>query len=143
MSQENVEVFRAAIEASRFGTSENDWEGSLTGGLAELWDPEIEWDATAHPLPGLAGVYRGKEAVLRWWREWLVAWDTVEIDYELIDAGDRVVGLFDQRMRAHSTGIEVASGKYGMVFTFRDGLVVHMRFHGRRSEALEAVGLAE
>jgi hypothetical protein len=30
-----------------------------------------------------------------------------------------------------------------MVFTFRDGLIVHARFYARRSEALEAVGLRD
>jgi hypothetical protein len=30
-----------------------------------------------------------------------------------------------------------------MVFTFRSGLIVHAKFYGRQSEALEAVGLSE
>jgi ketosteroid isomerase-like protein len=143
MSRENVEMLRAALEASGAGTSDSDWKGTLTGGLAELWDPEIEWDASTHPLPDLAGLYQGREAVLRWWREWLAAWEAGQFEYELVDADDRVVGLFDARMRGRSTGIELASGKYAMVFTFRNGLIVHARFYGRRSEALEAVGLAE
>jgi hypothetical protein len=37
------------------------------------------------------------------------------------DAGDRVVALFDQRMRGRSTGIEVALGKYALVYTSRTG----------------------
>ena|SRR5215207_2824684 len=96
-----------------------------------------------HPLPDLAGVYQGIEPTLRWWREWLVAWEAVQVEYELVEAGDRVVGLFHQRMRGHYTGIDVASGKYAMVFTFRDGLIVHAKFYARRSEALEAVGLRD
>jgi ketosteroid isomerase-like protein len=62
---------------------------------------------------------------------------------ELVEAGDRVVGLFRQRMRGHYTGIDVASGNYAMVFTFRDGPIVHARFYARRAEALEAVGLRD
>jgi ketosteroid isomerase-like protein len=143
MSQENVERLRAALEALRDDTSEHEWEGTLTGRLVELWDPKIEWDTSTHPLPDLAGVYRGREPVLRWWREWLGAWKAVHVEYELIEAGDRVVGLFNQRMRGRFTGIEVASGKYAMVFTFRDGRIVHAKFYPRRSEALEAVGLRE
>ena len=95
------------------------------------------------PPPDLAGVYRGIDATLRWWAQWLDAWEAVRIEYELIEAGDRIVGLFHQRMRGHYTGIDVASGKYAMVFTFRDGLIVHAKFYARRSEALEAVGLSE
>ena len=143
MSQGNVELLRAAVEASRAATRENEWNGTLTGGLAELWDPEIEWDMSSHPLPDLAGVYQGREAVLLWWGEWLAAWKTAQIEYKLVDAGDRVVSLVDQRMRGRSTGIEVPSGKYAVVFTFRDGLIVRGTFYGRWSEALEAVGPAE
>ena len=143
MSQENMERLRAAIDALRGDRSELDWEATLAGAWVELWDPEIEWDASTHPLPDLAGVYQGIEPTLRWWREWLAAWEAVKVEYELVEAGDRVVGLFRQRMRGHYTGIDVASGKYAMVFTFRDGLIVHARFYARRSEALAAVGLSE
>jgi hypothetical protein len=143
MSQENVERLRVAIDALRADTSERDWEATLAGAWVELWDPEIRWDASAHPLPDLAGVYEGIEPTLRWWREWLAAWEAVRVEYELVEAGDRVVGLFNQRMRGHYTGIDVASGKYAMVFTFRDALIVHARFYARRSEALDAVGLRE
>ena len=141
MSQENVERLGAALEALQGDSSAREWEGTLAGAWVELWDPEIEWDASTHPLPDLAGVYRGVEQTLGWWREWLAAWETVQADYELVDAGDRVVGLFSQRMRGHYTGIDVVSGRYGMVFTFRDGLIVHAKFHTRPSEALAAVGL--
>jgi ketosteroid isomerase-like protein len=139
----NVERLRRALEALAADTSEGDWEATLAGAWVELWDPKIEWDASNHPLPDLAGVYRGIEPTLRWWRAWLDAWDSVQVDHELIEAGDSVVGLFEQRMRGHYTGIDVASGKYAMVFTFRDGLIVHAKFYVRRSEALEAVGLSE
>jgi ketosteroid isomerase-like protein len=139
----NVERLRAALDALRSDTSEHDWEATLAGAWVELWDPDIEWDASTHPLPDLAGVYRGIEPTLGWWRQWLAAWEAVRVEYELVQAGDRVVGLFKQQMRGHYTGIDVVSGKYAMVFTFRRGLIVHAKFYARRSEALEAVGLRE
>ena len=141
MSQENLERLRAAIEDLRGDTSELDWEATLAGAWVELWDPDIEWDASTHPVPDLAGVYKGIQPTLGWWREWLAAWEAVQVEYELVDAGDRVVGLFYQRMRGHHTGIDVASGNYAMVFTFRDGLIVHAKFYVRRSDALEAAGV--
>ena len=143
VSRENVELLRAAVDALRADRSELDWEATLAGTWVELWHPKIEWDASAHPLPDLAGIFRGREATLRWWRRWLDAWEAVEVEYELVEAGDRVVGLFHQRMRGHYTGIDVATGKYAMVFTFQDGLIVHAKFYARPSEALEAVGLSE
>jgi hypothetical protein len=143
MSGEDAERLRAALEALRTDTSEHDREATLAGAWGGLWDRRIEWDASTHPLPDLAGVYRGIEPTLRWWRRWLAAWEAVQVEYESVEARDRIVGLFHLRMRGHYTGIDVASGKYAMVFTFRDGLIVHAKFYGRRSEALEAVGLRE
>jgi hypothetical protein len=142
MSRENVELWRAFIEDFRAGTSESDREATLTK-MAELWDPEIEWDASGSALPDIDGVYRGIEAVRGFWREWLAAWEFVEFEYELVDAGDRVVVLLDQRMRGRSTGIEVPLGKYAQVATFRDGLMVHWKLYVSQAEALEAVGLRE
>jgi ketosteroid isomerase-like protein len=139
----NVEQLRAALDALQADSSARDWEATLAGAWVELWHPEIEWDASTHPLPDLAGVYRGREATLGWWRQWLAAWEAVRVEYELIEAGDRVVGLFHQRMRGAYTGIDVGSGKYAMVFTVRDGLLVHAKFYASQSEALEAVGLRE
>jgi uncharacterized protein YndB with AHSA1/START domain len=66
-----------------------------------------------------------------------------QFEYELVDAGERVVWLIDLRMRGRSTGIEVPLGKHAFVSTFRDGLMVHSKLYMSQSEALEAVGLSE
>jgi hypothetical protein len=79
-----------------------------------------------------------------WRREWLATWETVEFEYELVDAGDRMVLLLDQRMCGRSTRIEVPMGKYAHVATLRDGLmVVHWKHYASQSKALEAAGLRE
>ena len=142
MSKENVERWRALIEHLGAASGETDWEAWLTE-IAEVLDPDVEWDASEARIPDLAGVYRGTEAVIRWWREWLVAWDTTELDYELVSAGDRAVLLVDQRMRGRSTGIEVARGEYAHVATFEDGLITHYKIYLSQSQALEAIGLSE
>jgi ketosteroid isomerase-like protein len=134
MSLENVERVRAAFEDFLAGKREFG---------ADLLDPEIEWDASESPVLDNSDVYRGTEGVRQFWREWLAAWETVQLEYELVDAGDRVVVLIDQRMRGRSTGIEVPFGKYAHVYTFRDGLTVHWKLYMSQSEALEAVGLSE
>ena len=61
----------------------------------------------------------------------------------LVDAGERVVLLFDLQVRGRSTGIEMPFGKVAWVYTFRDGLIVHMKLYMSQAEALEAVGLSE
>jgi ketosteroid isomerase-like protein len=133
VSQENVERVRGAFEVFLAGKRE------FGLGLA---DPDIEWDASEIPVPDIRGVYRGVEAVQQWWRLWLAAWETVQFEYELVDAGDRVVALIDQRMRGHSTGIDVPFGRYAQVYTFKAGLIVHWKLFMSQSEALEAVGLS-
>jgi ketosteroid isomerase-like protein len=143
MSQENVELWQASIEAVRSRLGDSDAEGALAE-MAKLWDPQIEWDSSAAAeLPDIDMVYRGREAVRRFWRQWLAAWELVEFEYELVDAGDSVVCLLDQRMRGRSTGIELPMGKYAQVATFRDGLMVHWKVYASQSDALKAVGLAE
>jgi hypothetical protein len=142
MSQENVVQLRAGLEAFFAGTSESAREDMLSSG-AEGWDPEIELDASATPALDISGVYRGSDAVKRFWREWLAAWETIRSEYELVDAGDRIVMLFDMRMRGRSTGIDVPLGKVAWVFTYRGGLLVRMKLYMDQSEALNAVGLEE
>ena len=142
MSEENVELWRASIQDFRAGHNELDREGTLTK-MAELWDPDIEWDATQAAALDLGGVYKGIEAVKGFWREWLAAWEVVEFDYELVDAWDSVVLLLDQTMRGRSTGIEVPFGKYAQVARFRNGLMVHWKHYGSQADALEAAGLSE
>ena len=134
MSRENVERLHVAYEDFLAGKSEFG---------AELLDPEIEWDASETPIPDIAEVYRGIEGVRQFWREWLAAWETNQFEYELVDAGDRIVQLFDMRMRGRSTGIEMPFGKVAWVYTFRDGLIVHMKLYMSQAAALEAVGLSE
>src|SRR4051812_17760824 len=144
MSQENLELVRQAFEDFIAGKREFDAEGSLIW-LAgeERWDPNIEFDVSESVVPDLRGVFHGKDAVRRWWSEWLAAWDTVEFEYELRDAGDRVLALIDQRMRGRSTAIEVPRGKYAQVFTLKDGMVVHWRFYSTQDQALVAMDLSE
>ena len=83
----------------------------------------------------ISGVYRGTDAVRQFWREWLAAWETIRFDYDLVDAGDRVVMRFDLRMRGRSTGIDLPFGKIAWVVTFKDGLVVHQKLYMSQSEA--------
>jgi SnoaL-like domain len=142
MSQQNVEQLRAGIESFLAGTSEAAREDMLSRS-AEGWDPEIELDATETPVLDISPVYRGRDAVKRFWHEWLAAWETIRFEYELVDAGDRAVMLLDLRMRGRSSGIEVPLGEHAWVATFRDGLMIHQKLYMGQSEALEAAGLPE
>jgi hypothetical protein len=140
VSRENVELARTDLESFLAGTSESAREDMLSG-QAERWYHEIELDASESPVLDLGGVYRGRGAVRRFWREWLAAWETIRFEYELVDAGNRVVMLFDMQMRGRSTGIDVPFGKVAWVFTYRSGLLIRLKLYMDQSEALKAVGL--
>jgi hypothetical protein len=145
MSQENVERVRTALEDFISRKGEFDADGMLTKlPDEELLDPEVEWDASEVPVLDIRGVYRGIDAVRQYWREWYAAWEMLDYGFELVDAGEHVVALFnDQRMRGRSTGIEVPVPKYATVMTLRNGLLVHWKLYMNQSEALETVGLSE
>ena len=135
MSQENVDLVRGAFED--FVARKKDFGA----GLAHA---EIEWDASElAAVLDISPVYHGPDGVREFWREWLSAWGAVLFEYELIDAGDKVVVLIDQHMRGRSTGIDMPFGKYAHLYTFKDGLIVHWKLYRSQSEALEAVGLSE
>jgi SnoaL-like protein len=143
MSQENVEIWRANIEDQRAELTAGMNPEATISKMAEIWDPEIKLDASQAAVLDISGVYRGAEAVRQFWREWFSAWQTIQFEYELVDAGERVVMLLDLRMRGRSTGIEVPFGKIAWVSTFRDKLVVDVRLYMSQSEALEAAGPSE
>jgi uncharacterized protein len=136
MSQENVEIVRRVYDA----VARRDTESVLA-----LYDPEIEWDGTRHPMSGLGeDVYHGHEGLRRWSRGWYEAWEDLEdICEELIDAGDHVVSISTMRGRGRASGVEVEwTLNYG-VWTIREGKVVRVAWFRTREEALEAAGLRE
>ena len=144
MSQENVEKVRAFAEADVLARASGEFDPEAAiARQYELWDPEIELDASGFPVLDLMGLFRGAEAARNWWREWYAAWDALRFEYELVEAGDQVVMLLDLQLRGRSTGIEFPPAKGGWVLTFRDGLVVRMKLYMSQPEALEAVGLRE
>jgi hypothetical protein len=143
MSRENVDRTRTYFEGiARASREDFDTEATISR-MAEFWDPEIEWDTSGGPVEDIAGVYLGTEGASRWCRQWFEAWETLDFEYELVDAGEKVVALLELRMRGRSSGIEVALGKHAWVITFRGGLMVHQKLFMSQSAALEAAGLSE
>lgn len=145
MSQENVQVVQSMFDvflASQRDSSLEKWIESIERGP---WTPDVEWDARDAAKVGLAdiaAVYRGPEGVADFWREWLAAWEAVEFEYELRDAGDQVVALIDQGMRGRFTHLRVEFGQYAHVSTFREGLITRWKLYVDQAEALAAAGLS-
>ena len=107
MSQENVEIVRAFLDASSLGDLE-----TFMGAL----DPAIEWTPVKED-PDFR-VHRGLEDVAAWLAEWAevfpdMRWEAARI----LDAGDgAVVAIVRALGRGDSTGADVGSPAYPVVF---------------------------
>jgi ketosteroid isomerase-like protein len=98
MSQENVEVVRAIIDAH----GRRDFDAVFA-----KYDPEIEWhiERVKAPASDFEPVYHGHEGVRAFWRVWFAAWERADFEYaEFIDAGDSVVTILSQRVRGRTSG---------------------------------------
>ena len=131
MSQENVEIARAAIEA---------WSAGDMEALRALYHPDIiVRTVEGWPEPG---PYVGRDAVIREWKRQREAFDAnaLEIVGDYIDVGDRVVVrvIWRGAGAGPEADIEVTS-----LLTVRDGMVLATELFWDHAEALKAVGLEE
>jgi ketosteroid isomerase-like protein len=131
MSQENVEVVRAAFEA---------WNAGDMDAFRDLYHPEaVLRMASAWPEPG---PYFGRDAVMREYEQLRDTWegDTAEPIGDFIDVGDRVVvtHIWRGSGRGPEGGIELTT-----VWTVRQGRILVAEYFLNQAEALEAVGLSE
>ena len=131
MSQENVEVVKAAYEA---------WNTGDMDAYRELCDPDIIVRTAEHwPEPG---PWVGREAVMRQWEQMRETWDAdaFELITDLIGAADRVVVRFIWHGAGYGPEANIeATG----VYTVRKGKIFAIEHFWDHTEALEAVGLSE
>jgi uncharacterized protein len=134
LSQENVEIARAAYEAFNRGDID---------GILDLCAPDIEWEDTGGPSLDTSAI-TGKRAVRAYFESGLEPWDWVRREpEEIIDlGGDRVLVLFRTVARGKKSGVEV-DARAGDLVTFKEGRVVRWTGYLDRAQALKAVGLAE
>ena len=132
MSQEDVEIVEEFTR--RFGAGQHVTD--------DFFDPEIVWDTSASGLPS-AGVYRGREEVRRFFRDWLEPWADYEIEArECIDAGGAVVLIFRQAGTGRGSGIRTERDFFG-VYELENSKVVRFRLFASREQAFEAAGIAD
>jgi uncharacterized protein len=128
MSQENIEIVRAAYERSSRG--DLSW-------ASEADDFEL---ITSRENPD-AGTFRGAEGS-RWLTAWRESFDGYTVEpTEIIDAGDKVFAAIVQRGRPHGSGTEVEE-HWCQVVTVRGGLIIRLETFRDRAEALKAAGLS-
>jgi ketosteroid isomerase-like protein len=135
MSQENVEIVRAAMEAWNRG----DWDGTL-----KHTAPDFVLDNSMNS-GDWRGVHRGADDVKRAWGLLTEAWQSVRIEVsEFIEADEGVVVT---RQKAHFVGRDgiVLPGptRSGWLWKLRAGKIVFVATYNDLNEALEAAGLSE
>ena len=131
MSQENVEVVRAALEALNVG--DMDSVRSLLDSDAILRPP------TGWPEPG---PYVGQEEVMREWNQVREVWkaDTVEPVTDFVHPTDRVVVRVVWHTAGHGPEPKI---ELTVVYRIRNGKILLCEYFWDHGEALAAVGLPE
>ena len=132
MSQENVEIVRRSLDAFCRRDVET---------MRMLNHPRLELDWSAS-RGFQAGVYRGFDEALRFYREYFAVFDEIRFEpLSFIEAGDLVVvpNVAHQRGR---DGIEVTASS-ALVFTVREHRIARICLYQETAEAIKAVGLEE
>jgi ketosteroid isomerase-like protein len=130
MSQENVEVVRAGIEA---------WNAGDRDRALSVFHPEIEFRSATERR-----TYRGLDGMVRYSEDvGAVIEDFQFEDVQILDAGnDRVAALYRIVGRGAGSGVPV-SREVGAVWQLRNGKILKGEIHLDQREALEAAGLRE
>ncbi len=134
MSQENVEIVRRSVVL---------WsQGDVVGALEVATDDVVmDWSNSIGPAKG---VYRGKEAVRRFWIAFVDAFDEMRWDLEeVIEVdGSRVIAVNHFRARGRGSGIDV-NALGAQLWTISEGKARSIKLYQSKSAALKAAGLSE
>jgi ketosteroid isomerase-like protein len=131
MSQENVEIVRAAIAAYNRGAVDAVFRDAAP-------DAELDWSRAHGPY---RGVYR-LDQFRSFLGDFRSTFESVRFEaHEFLDSDEDVVVPFTGHLGGRD-GIEAtASGV--IVCSLRDGLIVRACLYQEKQEALEAAGLSE
>jgi ketosteroid isomerase-like protein len=140
MSQENVEVVRAAFEAFNrtYAAGTTDLSAFL-----DFIDPDVEWVPIMAILEGTT--YHGHEGMRQWIedvkRDWVAFEPRPEQFRDLGD--DRVLVLGAWRAQGRGGDVLLDIPQAAWLIQIRNGKVVRLQTFTERKKALEAVGLSE
>ena len=135
MSEEDVEIVRGVFEAF------NQRDIPLLLSYAAS-DAVGDWSGSVGPY---RDVYRGHAELKAFWEDFLDAWEEVRMEPdELQDLGDgRVLSVIRTVGLGRGSGVEVTATGGTIIWTIRNGKIVHSKLFQGKDEALEAAGLSE
>ncbi len=107
-----------------------------------LLDDDVVWDMSATTrLIDLPEVIVGRDAVIEASRRYWGTWDEYRLAAEeVIDAGEQIVLVVDERGRGKGSGVPFQR-RFAQVWTFEGGKVVRWEVFSGKVAALQAVGL--
>jgi ketosteroid isomerase-like protein len=130
MSQENVEIVRACLEAAKQGETET---------ALSYYSEDVVW----LNRPPDVGPYHGREGVMRAIARFVEHFDAYWFESEqLIDAGSEVILLWRQGGTGKLSGASIEE-EGGTVFYLEGDSISRVQVYSDRAEALEAAGLSE
>jgi ketosteroid isomerase-like protein len=131
MSQENVEIIRAVIDAY----NRADWDAALKDSAPDF---ELDWSRALGPQ---RGIYR-LDQMGAFFDDFAETFESIRIEaHEFIDAGENVVVPLTGYFRARD-GIE-ATTRITLLWAIRGDAVVRACMYQEQEEALKAAGLSE
>jgi ketosteroid isomerase-like protein len=130
VSQEDIEVVRDQFAA----TNDRDFERAMAMYADDVVLVAAQGEAAVNP-----GTYRGKEAVGRWFGDWLQAFGR-DYHFEIDEARELEDLIFIHATHGGSgraSGVEV-QGENSYLYRVRDGKIAALGFFATREEALAA-----
>jgi ketosteroid isomerase-like protein len=132
MSQENVEMLRAAVEA--FNRRDLD-------GLRAVLAPDVQIVPMRAALEDT--MYSGPDAAKQWFTAVEDSWENMSAEvHEWRDVGERVLALGRFRGRGRVSGADLDADA-AAVARFRDGRIARLRIYTNVGDALKDAGLSE
>jgi ketosteroid isomerase-like protein len=137
MSQENVEVVKANIDAF----NREDWDAFVKNAAPGF---ELDLSRAVGPTRGVFGLDQSRRLVEEFRETWESArWESARWEpHEFIEAGDLVVVHLTQHVKGRG-GIEMVAGIGTWVWTIRNRAIERVTMYQERQDALEDLGLSE
>ena len=106
------------------------------------WDEDIVFDVSGYePFTGEQKTYQGKLAILEFFGGLMAGTRVLKVDVERIESvdDDRVIALYTETRQ--EPGAAAHDVEVGILYTLREGRMVHVRVFTDQAAALAAAGL--
>ena len=108
---------------------------------ARAYHPDFVWDMSTFEGWPERQVYEGAAGARAFLSDWISQWDNWDLQVrQVLDAGDRVVGILHQRGESKTTGAR-GDMDFAQVWTVHEGQLLRMEMYADVGEALAQAGL--